>query len=228
MKLYEAVLSSAAFRVRIALNLKGLAYESEVFDLRAKQQLTDEYRRLNPLQAVPTLVDGAPLIESMAIVEYLEETHPEPPLLPRPPLERARVRAMAQLVACDIHPLNNLRVLRYLSHELHADDAARDHWYHHWIEQGFSALEQLLPAEGAIHQRAGAVDDVVDGAAEGAYCHGPSPTVADVFLVPQVANALRFEVDLAPYARIRRIYEACMRLPAFDRAHPKNHPATAK
>jgi len=209
MKLYEAVLSSAAFRVRIALNLKGLAYESEVFDLRAKQQLTDEYRRLNPLQAVPTLVDGAPLIESMAIVEYLEETHPEPPLLPRPPLERARVRAMAQLVACDIHPLNNLRVLRYLSHELHADDAARDHWYHHWIEQGFSALEQLLPAEGA-------------------YCHGPSPTVADVFLVPQVANALRFEVDLAPYARIRRIYEACMRLPAFDRAHPKNHPATAK
>lgn len=207
MRFYEAVLSSAAFRVRIALNVKGLSYESTVFDLRAKTQRTEEYRRVNPMLSVPGLEDGGTaLFESMAIVEYLEETHPEPPLLPRAPADRARVRAMAQLVACDIHPLNNLRVLRYLAHELKADDAARDRWYAHWVTEGFAALESILPEAGQ-------------------FCHGSAPTVADVFLVPQMVNALRYKVDVAPYPRIRRIYEACIKLPAFARAHPDQHPA---
>ena len=165
MKFYEAVLSSAAFRVRIALNLKRLAYESVVFDLRANQHLTEEYRRVNPMRSVPALelAPGQFLFESMAIVEYLDETHPEPSLLPKEPLARSRVRAIAQLVACDIHPLNNLRVLRYLARELKADDAARDRWYAHWIHEGFRALESALPESGP-------------------YCHGDAPTAADVFL----------------------------------------------
>ena len=211
MKFYEAVLSSAAFRVRIALNLKGLAYESVVLDLRAKQHLTEEYRRVNPMRSVPALelAPGQFLFESMAIVEYLDETHPDPPLLPSQPLERARVRAIAQLVACDIHPLNNLRVLRYLGRELKVDDATRDQWYAHWIQEGFQALESALPESGS-------------------HCHGNAPTAADVFLVPQVANAIRYKVDIAGYPRTRRIYDACMKLPAFEKAHPKNHPAAAK
>jgi len=203
MKFYEAVLSSAAFRVRIALNLKGLAYESVVFDLRANQHLTEEYRRVNPMRSVPALelAPGQFLFESMAIVEYLDETHPEPPLLPKEPLARSRVRAIAQLVACDIHPLNNLRVLRYLARELKADDAARDRWYAHWIHEGFRALESALPGSGP-------------------YCHGDAPTAADVFLVPQVANAIRYKVDIAGFPRTRRIYDACMKLDAFAKAHP--------
>jgi maleylacetoacetate isomerase len=203
MKFYEAVLSSAAFRVRIALNLKGLAYESVVFDLRAKEHLTEEYRRVNPMRSVPALelAPGKFLYESMAIVEYLEETHPDPPLLPSDAMARARVRAIAQLVACDIHPLNNLRVLRYLTRELKADDATRDRWYAHWIDEGFRGLESALPETGS-------------------YCHGDAPTVADVFLVPQVANAIRYKVDIAAFPRTRRIYDACMKLDAFAKAHP--------
>ena len=137
----------------------------------------------------------------MAIVEYLDETHPEPPLLPKEPLARSRVRAIAQLVACDIHPLNNLRVLRYLARELKADDAARDRWYAHWIHEGFRGLESALPESGP-------------------YCHGDAPTAADVFLVPQVANAIRYKVDIAGFPRTRRIYDACMKLDAFAKAHP--------
>jgi maleylacetoacetate isomerase len=207
---YEAVLSSAAFRVRIALAWKGLAYESRVFDLRAKEQHAGEYRKVNPMLSVPALSDGAnALFESMAICEYLEETHPEPPLLPRSPIDRARVRAMAQVVACDIHPLNNLRVLRYLSHELKADEPARDKWAHHWISDGFNGIESLIP-EG------------------GDYCFGNSPTLADIFLIPQVANAHRVKLDLKPWPRIQSVYDACMKLPAFEKSHPKNHPAAAK
>jgi maleylacetoacetate isomerase len=202
VKLYHSLPSSASFRVRIALNLKGLQYESVVLDLRANDHQTEEYGKVNPQRAVPSLIDGGQtLTQSLAIIEYLEETHPEPPLLPKEPIARARVRAMALLVACDVHPLNNLRVLRYLKRELHADDAARDRWYAHWIGEGFSALEQMLPAAGA-------------------FCHGGSPTLADVCLVPQVANAQRYKVDLAAYPRIRRIFEECMKLPAFQRAHP--------
>jgi maleylpyruvate isomerase len=207
MKLYHSAPSSASYRVRIALNLKGLSYESVLLDLRANAHLTPEFARINPQRAVPALVDGdATLTQSLAIIGYLEETHPEPPLLPRSPLDRARVRALALLVACDVHPLNNLRVLRYLKRELNADDAARDRWYAHWIQEGFTALEQMLPETGA-------------------FCHGGSPTLADVCLVPQVVNALRYKVDLAAFPRVRRIFDECMTLPAFVRAHPDNQPA---
>jgi maleylpyruvate isomerase len=207
---YESVQSSAAFRVRIALALKGLPYQSRVFDLRAKQQRTEEYRRVNPLYTVPAIEDAnGSLFESMAICEYLEETHPSPPLLPRAPMDRGRVRAMAQLVACDIHPLGNLRVLRYLSHELKADEAARDAWSKHWIGEGFTAFEALI-REGAD------------------FCHGDAPTLADVFLVPQVVNAERVKLELAPFPRIRRIFDACMKLPAFEKSHPRNHPAASR
>jgi maleylacetoacetate isomerase len=206
MKFYEAVLSSAAFRVRIALGLKGLSYESVVFDLRANQHLTEEYRRVNPVRSVPALElsPGQNLFESMAIIEYLEEMYPEPPLLPADAVARARVRAMAQIVACEMHPLNNLRVLRYLARELKQDDAARDRWYAHWIHEGFNALEPLLPESGS-------------------FCFGPTPTVADLFLIPQVANALRYKVDISAYPKVRRIYDFCLRLPVFSAAHPDHH-----
>lgn len=207
MKFHEAIVSSAAFRVRIALALKGLSYESALYDLRKNEHLTAEYRRVNPMRSVPALEDGgAMLFESMAIVEYLEEKHPSPPLLPKGAADRARVRAMAQVVACDIHPLNNLRVLRYLAHELKADDAAREKWYAHWIAEGFTALELVLPERGS-------------------FCFGDAPTVADVFLVPQVTNAIRYKVDLAPFPRVKRVYDACMQLPAFSRSHPDNRAA---
>ncbi len=209
MKLYEAVRSSASFRVRIALNLKGLPYESEVLDLRAGDHLRERYARINPMRAVPTLEDGEHRVaQSMAIVEYLEETHPEPPLFPRSPLERARVRAMAQLVACEMHPLNNLRVLSYLEREMSLSAQGRDLWYGHWVQEGFRSLEPMLA-----------------GSETGRFCHGDSPTVADVFLAPQVVNAQRFKVDLADFPRAVGIFDRCMKLPAFERAHPANHPA---
>jgi maleylacetoacetate isomerase len=210
MKLYESVQSSASFRVRIALNLKGIAYDSVVLDLRAKEHLTEGYGRVNPLRSVPAIEErGMQLFESMAICEWLEETKPEPAILPFAPAERARVRAMAQLVACDVHPLNNLRVLRYLSHELKAGDAARDAWQAHWMREGFTAFETMIP-EGA---------DFCAG--------GRAPTLADIFLLPQVVNAGRVKLDLSPFPRIQHVYEVCMKLPAFEKAHPKNHPAAA-
>ncbi|HYS10915.1 MAG TPA: maleylacetoacetate isomerase [Myxococcales bacterium] len=209
MKIYEAIRSSASFRVRIALNLKDLPYESEVLDLRAGDHLRDAYARINPQRAVPALVDGERmLVQSMAIVEYLEETRPEPPLLPRSPAERARVRAIAQLVACEMHPLNNLRVLGYLERELRLSEPAREAWYAHWVREGFRSLEPML----ADRQT-------------GRFCHGDAPTVADVFLVPQVVNAQRFKVDLADFPRAVGVFERCMKLPAFERAHPAKHPA---
>jgi maleylpyruvate isomerase len=209
MKLYEGVRSSASFRVRIALNLKGLPYESQVIDLRAGEHRQPEYARINPQQAVPALVDGGrTLAQSMAILEYLEETHPQPPLFPRAPAERARVRSIAQLIACEIHPLNNTRVLGYLQQELRLSDQARDRWYAHWVREGFRALEPTLGERET-----------------GDFCHGDAATVADVFLVPQVVNAQRFKVDLAEFPRAVRIFERCMKLPAFERAHPANHPA---
>lgn len=209
MKLYEGVRSSASFRVRIALNLKGLQYESQVLDLRAGDHLRDSYVRINPQRAVPALVDGdRTLLQSMAIVEYLDETHPEPPLLPRSPDDRARVRSIAQLVACEIHPLDNLRVLSYLERELGVPEQARDRWYAHWVREGFRSLEPMLADRKT-----------------GRFCHGDAPSVADVFLVPQVVNAQRFKVDLKDFPRIVAIFDRCMQLPAFDRAHPAKHPA---
>jgi maleylpyruvate isomerase len=209
MKLHGYFRSSAAFRVRIALNLKGLAYENAFVHLRKGDQRSAPYLDVNPQALVPTLEDGpAVLTQSMAIVEYLDETHPTPPLLPASPAERARVRALAQVVACDIHPVDNLRVLQYLQRELKADEAAVGRWFNHWIALGFAGLEAMLARDGAT----------------GRFCHGDMPGLADICLVPQVFNSKRYALDLAPYPTIVRIHEACMRLPAFDQAQPSKQP----
>lgn len=209
MKLFGYFRSSAAFRVRIALNLKGLAHEDAFIHLRRGDQRGDGYLALNPQGLVPTLeIDGQRLIQSMAIVEYLDETHPEPPFLPPDPAGRARVRALAGIVACDIHPINNLRVLRYLSRPLGHDQAAIEDWYNHWIATGFAALEQLLGGDRRT----------------GDFCDGDRPGLADIALAPQVFNSERYRLDLSPYPTIARIYANCMKLDAFARAHPNNQP----
>lgn len=210
MDLYSYFRSSAAFRVRIALNLKGLdANLVPIHLLRdGGQQLLPAYRSLNPDGLVPLLVDqGVALHQSLAIIEYLEETHPTPPLLPSTPLDRAYVRALAQSIACDIHPLNNMRVLKYLK-RLNVDDAARDEWYRHWIEVGFQALEIRLARDTRT----------------GDFAFGDSPTMADLCLVPQVFNAKRFSVDLDAFPVIRRIAEHANGLPAFQDAAPAAQP----
>jgi maleylacetoacetate isomerase len=209
MKLFGFFRSSAAFRVRIALNLKGLPHEDGFIHLRRGDQRREDYLAVNPQGLVPALeADGHTLIQSMAIIEYLDETHPEPPLLPRDPSGRARVRALAEIVACDIHPINNLRVLRYLMRPLGHDQAALETWYNHWIASGFDAIERLLASD----------------AHTGAFCHGDAPGLADIALVPQVVNSERYQLDLSPYPTISRIHENCMRLDAFIKAHPNNQP----
>lgn len=209
MKLYGYFRSSAAFRVRIALNLKGLAYDSRFIHLRRGDQSQGEFLDVNPQGLVPALeTDGHTLIQSLPIIEYLDETHPEPPLLPRDAAGRARVRALAAIVACDIHPLNNLRVLRYLTRSLGHDEAALAAWYNHWIDSGFRALERLLADDGRT----------------GRFCHGDAPGLADIALAPQVVNAERYRLDLAPYPTITRIFETCMKLDAFAAAHPQQQP----
>jgi len=199
--------SSAAWRVRIALHLKGLAYESVPVHLvrEGGEQRTPEFARRNPQQLVPTLQHGdAVLTQSLAIIEYLDETFPEVPLLPGNPLSRARARALAQLVACDIHPLGNLRVLQYLEHTLQLPSDARTRWIARWVGDGLAAFEALLVAHGA-----------------GEFCVGSAPSLADCALVPQLYNARRFGVDLAPYPTILRIEAACVALPAFAAAAPE-------
>jgi maleylpyruvate isomerase len=211
MKLYSYFRSSAAYRVRIALNLKGLSYEyAPVHLLRdGGEQLKPEYRRLNPDAVLPTLVDdGHPLQQSLAIIEYLEETHPEPPLLPKAPVDRAYVRSVALQVACEIHPVNNLRVLKYLKHTLKVGDEAKDTWYRHWIEGGFATLEEHLAGDPRT----------------GAFCYGDTPTIADACLVPQVFNAQRFKIDVTRFPTIQRIYDQAMQLDAFVRAAPGVQP----
>ena len=210
MKLYGYFRSSAAFRARIALNLKGLAYDQASIHLRKNEQFSDAYRALNPQQLVPTLEDkGALLTQSLAIIEYLEELHPQPPLLPRDPVARARVRAIACAIACDIHPIDNLRVLRYLAKPLGQDDKAVEAWFNHWIRVGFEGIEHMLAHDGAA----------------GAFCHGDSPGIADICLVPQVFNAQRYpSFDFAPFPAIMRIFGNCMKLAAFERARPENQP----
>jgi maleylacetoacetate isomerase len=209
MKLYGYFRSSAAFRLRIALNLKNLDYDNAFIHLRRGDQAQPEFLGVNPQGLVPALeIDGHTLIQSMAIIEYLDETHPEPPLLPRDAAGRARVRGLAAIVACDIHPLNNLRVLRYLLRPLGHDQAAIGAWYNHWIDSGFGALERLLAGD---HRT-------------GAFCHGGQPGLADIALVPQVVNAERYRLDLAPYPTITRIFETCMQLDAFTAAHPGQQP----
>ncbi|HMD30043.1 MAG TPA: maleylacetoacetate isomerase [Steroidobacteraceae bacterium] len=208
MILYGYNLSSASYRVRIALNLKKLPYTSVLKNLRAGEHRLSDFLRINMQGLVPALGldDGAVLTQSVAIIEYLDEIYPEPPLLPVEPLARARVRALTQAIACDLHPLNNLRVLRYLEDKLTLDKATRDAWYRHWVEVGFDALERWL----------------VRDAATGLCCHGSSPTLADICLVPQVFNARRFAVDMNPYPRISGIDAVCRELPAFRGAAPES------
>ena len=209
MKLYGYFRSSAAFRVRIALNLKKRDYETAAIHLRRNDQSRPEYRKVNPQGLVPTLEDGGQtLIQSLAIIEYLDEIYPDPPLLPKDPAGRARVRALADIVACDIHPINNLRVLRYLTHSLSHDDAAIAAWYNRWIDTGFQAFEKLLTADRRTS----------------VFCHGEAPGLADVALVPQVINAERYQLDLSHYPTITRIFQSCMRLEPFAAAHPDNQP----
>lgn len=209
MQLYGYSRSSAAFRVRIALNLKGLDYDNASIHLRRGDQAQPAFLGINPQGLVPALdVDGERLIQSLPIIEYLDESHPEPPLLPRDPAGRARVRALAAIVACDIHPINNLRVLRYLQKPLGHDRAAIETWYNHWIDEGFRGLERLL----------------ADDPRTGRFCHGERPSLADIALVPQVVNAERYRLDMGPYPTITRIFETCMTLDAFAAAHPRQQP----
>jgi maleylacetoacetate isomerase len=208
VKLYSYYRSSAAFRVRIALNLKGLAYETQAIHLikDGGHNRRPEYRAVNPQMRVPALVTpgGEVLIQSLAIIEYLDETHPQPPLLPQDPIARAKVRALSELIACDIHPLNNTSSLRYLKNKLGQEQSAIDTWYHHWVLEGFEALEQLIEA--------------------GPYCCGDAVTIADVCLVPQLYNARRLKVPLDKFPKILSVDAACLRLAAFDRARPENQP----
>jgi maleylacetoacetate isomerase len=211
LTLYSYFRSSAAYRVRIALNLKGLAYTVVPVHLvrDGGQQHASAYAQMNPAQLVPTLVDANPTEyafgQSLAILEYLEETHPTPALLPTGAAQRARVRALAQAIACDIHPLNNLRVLQYLEKELHIDASAKAKWCRHWITLGFTALETMLAASTET----------------GTYCHGHTPTFADCCLVPQINNARRFDTPLESFPTLLRIEAACMALPAFIAAQPQ-------
>jgi len=210
MKLYSFHRSSAAFRVRIALNLKGLAYEQQPVHLRKNEQRREDYLSRNPQGLVPTLEDGREVLtQSLAIIEYLDETHPNPPLLPKDPPGRARVRALAQVIACDIHPIDNLRVLRYLANPLGHDEKAIEAWFNHWIGLGFAGMERVLAGDGKA----------------GTYCHGDAPGLADICLVPQVFNAQRYpSFDTKPYPTLMRIFAACMKLDAFERARPEKQP----
>ena len=209
MKLYNYFRSSAAYRVRIALNLKGLQAENVFIHLQKNEQSADDYLKVNPQGLVPALVDGNDTItQSMAIIEYLDEAYPSPPLLPGTPVERARVRSIAQLIACDIHPIDNLRVLRYLVNDLKLSEDQKNAWYAHWIVVGLNALETMLASDPRA----------------GRFCHGDTPTLADICLVPQLANARRGNVDLAPYPTLLRIDAACNELPAFANAHPMKQP----
>lgn len=209
MELYGYWRSSTAYRVRIALSLKGIEAEQRFVNLREGEQREAVHRRRNPLGRVPVLVDGdVVLTQSLAILEYLDERYPEPPLLPREPADRARVRALAQIVGCDIHPVNNLSVLNYLENELNVDSNNKLRWYRHWVNEGFKALETLL----------------ADDSRTGRFCHGEAPGLADVCLVPQVYNARRFDCDLAPFPTITRIDAACAELDAFRKAVPEAQP----
>ena len=209
MRLHSAARSSASFRVRIALNLKGLPYETAPVDLVHGDQFADAFRGLNPTELVPVLEhDGAALTQSLAIIEYLDERYPQPPLLPHDPLERAYVRAIALAIACEIHPLNNLRVLRYLTRTLGLEEDAKDAWYRHWVEQGLAQVEGQLTAAGRC----------------GRFVLGEAVTVADILIVPQIFNARRFDCRLDHLPTVMRIFDACMQLPAFIDAQPSRQP----
>ena len=209
MKLYTYFRSSAAFRVRIALNLKGLAYQPVFVHLAKGEHREREYAEVNPQALLPTLEldDGTRLAQSLAIIEWLEDKHPSPPLMPKDPLARARVRSLSYLIACEIHPLNNLRVLQHLKRALGQTQEQIDAWYRHWIVDGLAKFEADL-AHGAT----------------GKFCDGDSPTMADCCLVPQIFNAKRYNSDLTPYPLTMRVFDACMKLEAFDLAQPSKQP----
>ena len=209
MKLYNYFRSSASYRVRIALNLKGLPYEYVPVHLVRGEHRSEDFARKSPDRIVPVFEadDGRLLTESMAIIEYLDETHPQPALLPADPWGRAQVRALSQAVACEIHPLNNLRVLKYLVRELKVGDDAKNGWYKHWVREGLLAFERQLAQLGST-----------------TFCWGDAPTMADCCLVPQIFNAQRFGCDLDGLPRTMAAYEACMQLDAFGRAHPSQCP----
>ena len=208
MKLYNYFRSSASFRVRIALHLKGLSYDYVPVHLARGDHKLAAYANVSADRLVPALdSDGQILSQSLAIMEYLDETHPEPPLLPADALGRARVRALAQSIACEIHPLNNLRVLKYLVRELKVEEEAKNTWYRHWVREGLEAFERQL-AQGAVST----------------YCYGDTPTLADCCLVPQIFNGQRFKVNVDGLPRTMAAFDACMKLEAFQRAQPSACP----
>jgi maleylacetoacetate isomerase/maleylpyruvate isomerase len=210
MKLYNFFRSSASYRVRIALALKGLDYDYVPVHLAKNEHLGDSYAGVSASRLVPLLEDdGAHVTQSLAIIEYLDETHPQPPLLPTDALGRARVRALALDIACEIHPLNNLRVLRYLTGSLKLSEDDKDRWYRHWVETGLEAVERQLAAQPAR------------------YCHGDAPTLADCVLVPQIFNAQRFNCRLDHVPQVMRVFEACMALDAFSKTQPSACPDAA-
>ncbi|AFU98173.1 maleylacetoacetate isomerase [Simiduia agarivorans] len=206
MKLYGYFRSSAAYRLRIALNLKGLSAEQVPVNLLKGEQKGEDYKRINPQGLVPSLAtdQGAILTQSPAILEWLEDTYPNVPLLPADPLLRARVRSLCMQIACDVHPICNLRVLKYVANDLGAGEEGKIAWIHHWISEGFAAMESQL--------------------GDGPYCLGESLTLADVYLIPQVFNALRFKVPMAQFPKIMAVYNACNQVPAFQLAAPDQQP----
>ena len=211
MKLYDYAYSSAAYRVRIALNLKGIAYERTTISLikDGGQQHSEAYKAVNPQELIPALdVDGHVLGQSLAIIEYLDETYPAPPLLPSYPVEKARVRNIAYAIACDIHPVNNLRMRAHLKALGHSDEEIMAKWYAHWITVGFSALETMVGTSKET----------------GVFCHGDTPTLADICLVPQMANAYRFKVPVDAFPTLVRIDKHCRAQPAFAAAAPEKQP----
>ena len=207
MELFNYYRSSASYRVRIALALKGLDYDYRAIHLQKNEQLGEDYAAVSAARLVPLLRDGDHMLtQSLAIIEYLDETHPQPPLLPGDAAARAHVRSLAMDIACEIHPLNNLRVLRYLVQSLKLSEEDKDRWYRHWVETGLEVVERRLAAMPAT------------------YCHGDTPTLADCVLVPQIFNARRFNCKLDHVPHVMRVFDACMKLDAFEKTRPEACP----
>lgn len=212
MKMYGFFRSSTSHRTRIILNLKQISYELLPISLIKNEHKSSDFKMINPQGFVPLLViNDQLLIQSPAIIEWLEETHPEYPVLPSDPVARSKVRALAAIVGCDIHPINNKRILEYLRNTLKLDDEQVQSWCQHWIDEGFQALEILLAQDST----------------RGNFCYGKQPTIADAYLIPQVDSSKRFKVDMSKYPNIQRIYDSCMALPAFQAAAPMNQPDAA-